>query len=161
MLLFSKKKRIKREYDQAIKALQLSLYEVIISTLEDELGRDYSIEKIKNAAAITVNKLGLRPESRPDPLDSNDDLSRSLSEIIELTLAKEAVALILLFSYFFSEKTEEQYLQKAKNLECNDFETIYNLVDIDRTSPAKVREIGSAISNGLHEIATSGIKNIF
>lgn len=161
MFLFSKTKRIKREYDQAIKALQLSLYEVIISILKDELGRDYSIEKIKNAAAITVNKLGLRPDSRPNPLDSNDDLSKSLSEIIELTLVKEAVALILLLSYFFTEKTEERYLQKAKEQECNDFETIYNMLDIDRTTPAKVRQIGSEISNRLHEVTKFDIRNIF
>lgn len=72
MLTLLKKKRIKKEYDAGAKALQLSLYEVIISILKNDLGTNYPIGKIKNAAAITVNKFGLRIDSRPDPLENSD-----------------------------------------------------------------------------------------
>ncbi len=156
-----RKKRVKSAYDLATRALQLSLYEIIVSILKDELGKDYPIEKIKDAAAVTVNKLGLRHDSRSSPLDNNDDLAKSLSNIIELTMIKEAVALILFFSYFTTEKTEEKYLEKAKELRCSDFETIYKMLDIDTTSPDKIKRIASAISNKLHEAASFDIRNNF
>ena len=47
-----KKKRIRSEYEDATKALQLSLYEVIKSVLWDELHEEYSDEQIGAAAAI-------------------------------------------------------------------------------------------------------------
>ena len=158
MFVFLRKRRIKKEYDIGATALQLSLYEVIISILKDGLGSTYPIEKIKNAAAITVNKLGLRPEMRPDPLLSNDKLAISLRGIIELTMIKEAVALILLFTYFMGEEKEEQYLDKAKRMDCSDFEAIYNMMDIDQTTPNKVRGLASAISNKIHEISNIDIR---
>ena len=156
-----KKKRIRNEYEKATKVLQLSLYEVIISVLKDELNEEYNIDQIKNAAAIAVNNLGLRPESRPNLLNDNDNLAKSLSKIINTTLIKEAAALILIFSYFLTNKKEEKYLTKAKNLNCSDFETIYNMLDIDKTTLAKVRNIASSISNKLHETAQIDImKNL-
>jgi len=156
-----KEKRIRKEYENATKALQLSLYEVIVSILKDELNEEYSIDRIKNAAAITVNNLGLRPESRPDPLGSNDNLAKSLSKIINSTLIKEAATLILIFSYFLIDKKEEKYLIKAKSLNCSDFEIIYNMLDIDKTTLAKVRKLASSIANKLHETAQINImKNL-
>ncbi|ACL03161.1 hypothetical protein Dalk_1461 [Desulfatibacillum aliphaticivorans] len=153
------KKSVKKEYEIGTTALQLSLYEVLISILKDELGSSYSIEKIKNAAAITVNRLGLRTESRPDPLEANDELAKSLRGIIELSLIKEAIALILLFTYFMGDKKEKQYLDEAKKLDCSEFETIYNMMDIDQTTPKKVKELASAISHRIHEIANFDIRN--
>ncbi|MBU1616123.1 hypothetical protein KJ693_12560, partial [bacterium] len=61
-------------------------------------------------------------------------------------MIKEAVALILLFTYFMGDKKEEKYLDEAKKLDCSDFEIIYNMMDIDRTTPNKVRRLASAIS---------------
>lgn len=159
MFTFFRKKRIKKEYDIGATALQMSLYEVIISIMKDELGSTYPIEKIKNAAAITVNKFGLRPDSRPDPLVNNDKLAKSLRGIVELTMVKEAFALILLFTYFMRDKKEEQYLDEAKKMDCSDFETIYNMMDIDQTTPNKVRELASAISNKIHETSNFDIRN--
>ena len=159
MFTFFRKKRIKKEYDIGTTALQMSLYEVIISIMKDELGSTYSIEKIKNAAAITVNKFGLRPDSRPDPFVNNDKLAKSLRGIVELTLVKEAFALILLFTYFMRDKKEEQYLDEAKKMDCSDFETVYNMMDIDQTTPNKVRELASAISNKIHETSNFDIRN--
>jgi len=40
-----KKKRIRKEYENSTKALQLSLYEVIVSILKDELHEEYSIDQ--------------------------------------------------------------------------------------------------------------------
>ncbi len=158
MFALFRKKSIKKEYDIGATALQMSLYEVIISIVKDELGSTYPIEKIKNAAAITVNKLGLRPETRPDPLVNNDKLAKSLRGIVELTMIKEAVALILLFTYFMGDKKEEKYLDEATKLDCSDFETIYNTMDIDQTTPNKVRGLASAISNKIREISNFDIR---
>ncbi len=152
------KKRLRKEYQNAIIALQLSLYEVIVSILKDELHKDYSIDEIKNAAAITVNNLGLRPEPRPNPLDNNDNLAKVLSRILDLTLIKEAAALILIFSYFLTNKKQEKYLSKTRSLNCSDFEIIYDILDIDKTTVAKIREIAYSIADMLHKTAQIDIR---
>jgi len=158
MFSFFSKKKIKKEYDAGAGALQLSIYEVIISIMKDEIGSTCPIEQIKDAAAITVNRFGLRPDSRPDPLANNDNLAKSLQAIVDLTLVKEAFSLILLFIYFMGDKKEEQYYDEAKKMECSDFETIYNMIDIDQTTPEKVREIASVISNKIHKISNFDIR---
>lgn len=159
-MFFFRKKRIKKEYDIGATALQMSLYEVIISIMKDELGSTYPIEEIKTAASVTVNRFGLRHDSRPDPFANDDGLAKSLRGIVELTSVKEAFALVLLFTYFMGDKKEDQYLNEAKKMECSDFEIIYNIIDIDRTTPNKVRELASTISNKIHEISNFDIRNI-
>lgn len=118
--------------------IQLSLYEIFISILKDDIGNHYSIEKIKEAVAITVNKLKLKDDDRPDQLMANDDLSKSLFCIKELTMIKEATAIILLFDYYHSEKTLIENYEKAKNIiDYNTFKNIDGLIDIDKTSTKK------------------------
>jgi len=137
----------------------MSLYTVIASILQDELSGHYSSEDLKEAAGITVNMLGLRPENRPDPSLSNDKLGTVLSDIKRLTMIKEATSLILLFDYFISDKTDTARYEEAKKIEGPDFETINNLVDIDRTSSNKIRSVAAAMSNRLHEITSFDIRN--
>lgn len=55
---------------------------------------------------------------------------------------------------------EEQYLDKARKMNCSDFETIYNMMDIDQTTPNKVKNFASTISNKIHETANMDIRNI-
>jgi hypothetical protein len=74
-------------------------------------------------------------------------------------MIKEATSLILLFDYFISDKTDTARYEEAKKIGGPDFETIYNLVDIDRTSANKIRSIAAAMSNRLHEISSFDIRN--
>jgi hypothetical protein len=157
--MFWRKKRLKKSYSEGLTAIQMSLYAVIVSILQDELSGHYSSEDLKEAAGITVNMLGLRPENRPDPSLSNDKLGTVLSDIKGLTMIKEATSLILLFDYFISDKTDTARYEEAKKIGGPDFETIYNLVDIDRTSANKIRSIAAAMSNRLHEISSFDIRN--
>jgi len=55
--MFWGKIKLKKAYNEGITAIQLSLYEIFVSILKDELSNQYSETKIKEAAAITVNKL--------------------------------------------------------------------------------------------------------
>ena len=157
--MFWRKKRLKKSYSEGLTAIQMSLYAVIVSILQDELSGHYSSEDLKEAAGITVNMSGLRPENRPDPSLSNDKLGTVLSDIKGLTMIKEAISLILLFDYFISDKTDAARYEEAKKIGGPDFETIYNLVDIDRTSANKIRSIAAAMSNRLHEISSFDIRN--
>ena len=139
----------------------MSLYEIIVSILQDELSGHYSAEDLKEAAAITVNRLGLRPEDRPDPSLTNDKLASALINIKELTMIKEASSLILLFDYFISDKTDTARYEEAKKFGGSDFENILTLLDIDSTSAHKIRSIAIAMSNKLYEIASFDIhKNL-
>lgn len=157
--MFWKKKRLTKSYSEGLTAIQASLYTVIVSMLQDELSGNYSSKDLKDAAAITVNMLGLRPENRPDPSLSSDKLGIVLSNIKGLTMIKEATSLILLFDYFISDKANTARYEEAKKMGGPDFETIYNLVDIDRTSANKIRHIAVAMSNRLLEIASFDIRN--
>ena len=154
-----RKKRLKKSYSQGLTALQMSLYEVIVSILQDKLSGQYSSEDLKEAVAITVNKMGLRPENRPDPSLSNDKLGTVLSDIKGLTMIKEATSLILLFDYLISDRTDTARYEQAKKIGGPDFESIDNLVDIDRTSADKIRSIAASMSNRLHEISSFDIGN--
>jgi len=154
-----RKKRLKKSYSQGLTAIQMSLYAVIVSILQNELSGHYSSEDLKEAAAITVNILGLRPENRPDPSLSNDKLGAVLSDIKGLTMIKEAISLILLFDYFISDRTDTARYEQAKKIGGPDFESIENLVDIDRTSADKIRSIAASMSNRLHEISSFDIQN--
>ena len=157
--MFWRKKRLKKSYSEGLTAIQMSLYAVIVSILQDELSGHYSSEDLKEAAGITVNMSGLRPENRPDPSLSNDKLGTVLSDIKGLTMIKEAISLILLFDYFISDKTDVARYEEAKKIGGPDFKTIYNLVDINRTSANKIRSIAAAMSNRLHEISSFDIRN--
>lgn len=157
--MFWGKNKLKKAYNEGLMAIQLSLYEIFVSILKDELSNEYSETEIKDAAAITVNKLGIRPEDRPDPAIANDKLARSISSITGLTMIKEATAMILLFDYFISDKTDKERYEKAKNLGGGAFETMMNLLDIDKTSAKKIRSISAAMSNKLHETALFDIRN--
>jgi hypothetical protein len=154
-----RKKKLKEAYRKGIVALQLNLYEIFVSVLKDEVGRYYPIDTIKNAVAITVNKMGLRPESRPNPIDTDDKLAKSLSDLKELTMIKEAVSLILLFDYFISEKTDKKLLERAKELGGADFPVIKNMMDIEKTSVSKIHELTRSLSNRLHQIAFYDIRD--
>ncbi len=156
--MFWGKKRLKKVYAEGLTAIQMSLYEVIVSILHDELKEQYSADELKEAAAITVNRLGIRPGNRPDPSHSKDKLADAITNIKELTMIKEAVSLILLFDYFLSDKTDTARYEKAKKLGGPDFETIKNMVDIDRTSAKQIRSIAVALSNKLHEISSFDIR---
>lgn len=156
--MFWGKKKLKKSYAEGLTAIQMSLYEVIVSILQDELSNDYSDFELKEAAAITVNKLGLRPEDRPDPASSSNKLANSLSNIKELTMIKEASALIFLFDYFISDKIDIARYEKAKKLGGPDFENIMTLLDIDNASAHKIRSIAVSMSNKLHEIASFDIR---
>ena len=160
--MFWKKNKLKKVYQKGMVDIQLSLYEIFISVLKDDIGDRYSIEKIKEAAAITVNKLGLKHDDRPDPLTANDDLSKSLSCIKELTMIKEATAIILLFDYYYSEKKLTKHYRKAKNIiDSNTFKIIDDLIKIDRTSAKKILSLSSAISSKLQETANIDISKQF
>lgn len=156
--MFWGKKRLTKSYSEGLTAIQMSLYEVIVSILQDELSGHYSSEDLKEAAAITVNRLGLRPEKRPDPSLSNDKLASVISEIKGLTMIKEASSLILLFDYFISEKSDVTRYEEAKKSGGPDFDTISNLLDIDKTSTNEIRSIAAAMSNRLHEISSFDIR---
>ena len=156
--MFWGKNKFKKAYNEGLMAIQLSLYEIFVSILKDELGNEYSGPEIKEAAAITVNKLGIRPDNRPDPALANDKLARSISGITELTMIKEATAMILLFDYFISDKTDTERYEKAKNLSGSAFETMMSLLVIDKTSTRKIRSISAAMSNKLHETALLDIR---
>jgi len=157
--MFWSKKKLKKSYAEGLTAIQMSLYEVIVSILQGELSNDYSEVELKEAAGITVNKLGLRPEERPDPALSSNKLANSLSVIKALTMIKEASALIFLFDYFISDKTDTARYEKAKELGGSDFENIVTLLDIDNTSAQKIKSVAVTMSNKLHEIAFFDIRN--
>jgi hypothetical protein len=157
--MFWKKKRLKKSYSESLTEIAASLYTVIVSMLQDALSESYSSKELKDAATITVNILGHRPEDRPDPSLSRDKLGIALSHIKGLTMIKEATSLILLFDYFISDKVNTARYEEAKKIGGQDFENIYNLVDIDRTSTIKIRYIGAAMSNKLLEIASFDIRN--
>jgi len=159
--MFLGKNKLKKAYNEGLMAIQLSLYEIFVSILKDELSNQYSETEIKEAAAITVNKLGFRPEDRPDPVQAGDKLANSISGIKELTMIKEATAMILLFDYFISDKADKGRYEKAKILSGSAFETMMNLLDIDKTSTSKIRSISAAMSNKLHETALLDIRNRF
>lgn len=158
-MFWNRKKKFKKAYSEGLTAIQLSLYEVITSILQDELSEQYSDNDLKEAAAITVNRLGKRPEDRPDPSLLKDKLANAISTIKELTLIKEAASLILLFDYFISDKADIERFEESKKLGGPDFETIYNLLDIDNTNVKKIRSIAIAISNRLHEISSFDIRD--
>jgi hypothetical protein len=157
--MFWRKKRLKKSYSEGLTGIQMSLYAAIVSILRDKLSGYYSSEDLKEAAAVTVNRLGLRTEKRPDPSLSNDRLGTALSDIKGLPMIKEATSLILLFDYFISDKADTARYEKAKKIGGPDFETICNLIDIDSTSANKIRSIAAAMSNKLHEISSFDIRN--
>ena len=157
--MFWRKKKLKKNYSAGLTTIMVSLYGVIVSILQDELSEHYSTEDLKNAAGITVNKMVLRPEDRPDPSLSNDKLASLISELKELTMIKEAASLVLLFYYFISDKTDTARYEEAKELGGPDFETINSLLDIDKTSANKIESIAVAMSNRLSEISSFDIRN--
>ena len=156
--MFWKKNRLKKAYNEGMIAIQLSLYEIFVSILKDDLGNQFSDSKIKEAAGITVNKLGLKPDDRPDPGEVNDQLACSLYTIKNLTLIKEARAMILLFDYYFSDKAYKDRYEKAKDVCGESFETMTSLIDIEKTSVKTIRSISAAMSNKLNETALIDIR---
>jgi hypothetical protein len=61
--------------------------------------------------------------------------------------------------YFISDKVNSAKYEEAKKIGGPDFEVIYNLVDIDKTSINKIQYIVAAMSNKLLEIASFDIRN--
>jgi len=76
-------------------------------------------------------------------------------------MIKEVTAMILLFDYFISDKTDKERYEKAKIFSGSAFETKMNLLDIDKTSARQIRSISAAMSNKLHETALLDIRNRF
>ena len=158
--MFWRKKKLKKSYSEGLTGIMVGLYGVIVSILQDELGGHYSIEDLKNAAAITVNKMVLRSEDRPDPSLSNDKLASLISSIKELTMIKEASSLVILFDYFISDKTDTARYEEAKKLGGPDFATINSLVDIDKASANKIQSIAETTGKKLLETASLDIWNV-
>jgi len=146
-------RRLERAYKEGREAVLLGLYAGLRMVLPGKAGSDYSSDELADAAANLVNRLTLRPESRPDPRDEQSLLGDASRHASSLRAIQEAAALILLLDCNLAApgRDEEVTVRRALAHELGGSPTslIEEMIDPRSATPKKVRRITFDIAERL------------
>lgn len=139
------------------KAILLSMYEVILSILEDLFRTHYTKDELGAAAANVVNRITHRKENRPDLRNLNNSLGKELKDLTSRQMIKEAASLVLIFDSFIGDFTSQDVdinrLEEAEILGGRITKKIISKLDPRYAKPEEIYTSAISMAGNLSSIA--------